>query len=287
MSYPSRRSFLKTTAALVAAACAGTRRLAAKSLKFPVGLQLYSVRELLEKDLDGTLVKLKTAGIEEVEAAGYYKRTAPEFRKSIENAGLKITSTHHPLEALLGHEDELIEYGHTLGLEYIVCPGLRHKDPNAKGELTLDDYRWACGELNRIGEMVKKAGMIFGYHNHMHEFHSENGVVFYDEMLKLCDPKLVVFEMDCGWVYAGGADPVAYLTKTPKRFPLLHIKDMVKGDDGVIHSPVMGHGKLDIKGVMRAATGLKHYYIEQEEFVGIEPIEAVHQDAEYMKHLQV
>jgi sugar phosphate isomerase/epimerase len=278
---------LKTTGAVVAATCVGTRRLAAKPVKFPIGLQLYSVRELLEKDLDGTLVKLKTAGIQEVEAAGYYKRTATEFKKSLDNAGLKITSTHHPLGALLGHEDELIEYGHNIGLEFIVCPGLRHKDPAAKGELKLEDYRWACGELNRIGEKVKKAGMTFGYHNHRAEFDKEDGVIYYDEMMKLCDPKLVVFEMDCGWVYAAGADPVAYLTKTPKSFPLLHIKDMVKGEDGVIHSPVMGHGKLDIKACMRAATGLKHYYIEQEEFVGIEPIEAVHQDAEYMKNLQL
>ena len=286
MSLASRRNFMKTTGAVVAAACV-SGKLAAKPFKFPVGLQLYSVRELLEKDFDGTLVKLKTAGIQEVEAAGYYKKTAPEFRKSLDNAGLRITSTHHPLGALLGHEEELIEYGHKLGLEYIVCPGLRRRDPAAKGEMKLDDYRWACGELNRIGAMVKKAGMTFGYHNHRGEFEKENGVVYYDEMLKLCDPKLVVFEMDCGWVFAAGVDPVSYLSKTPERFPLLHLKDMVVTADGVVHSPVMGHGKLNIAACVKAATGLKHYYIEQEEFVGIEPIEAVHQDAEYMKRLQI
>jgi sugar phosphate isomerase/epimerase len=287
MRSTSRRSFLKAAGVISAAACVGVSRLAAKPVGFPVGLQLYSVRELLEKDFDGTLAKLKAAGIQDTEAAGYYKRTAAEFRKSIDNAGLRVTSTHHPLGALLGHEDELIEYGHNLGLEFIVCPGLRHRDPAAKGELKLDDYRWACGELNRIGEKVKKAGMTFGYHNHRAEFDKEGGVVYYDEMLRLCDPKLVVFEMDCGWVSAAGADPVAYLKKTPERFPLLHIKDMVKGEDGVVHSPVMGHGKLDIRACMRAATGLKHYYIEQEEFVGIEPIEAVHQDAEYMRKLEL
>jgi sugar phosphate isomerase/epimerase len=277
---------MKTTGAVAAAACAGGR-LSAKTVNFPVGLQLYSVRELLEKDLDGTLAKLKTAGIQEVEAAGYYGRTAADFRKSIDNAGLRIVSTHHPLTALLEHEDELIEYDHKLGLEYIVCPGLRRRDPAAKGELTLDDYRWATGELNRIGEKVKKAGMTFGYHNHEAEFASENGVVFYDEMLKLADPRLVIFEMDCGWVYAGGADPVAYLKKSPKRFPLLHIKDMVKGSDGVVHSPIMGKGKVDNVAIMRAATGLKHYFLEQEEFDGIEPIEAVREDAEYMRKMQV
>lgn len=282
----SRRTFLKAAGALSAAACVGADSLFARTLHLPIGLQLYSVRELLAKDFDGTLVKVREAGIQDTEAAGYYNRTAAEFKKSLDNAGLTITSTHHPLPALLGHEDELIEYAHNLGLEYIVCPGLRHRDPNAKGDLTLDDYRWACGELNRIGAMVKKAGMTFGYHNHRAEFKSEHGIVYYDEMLKLCDPKLVVFEMDCGWVYAAGVNPVTYLRRSPQRFPLLHLKDMVVEPDGVVHSPVMGKGKLNIPAILRAATGLKHYYIEQEEFIGVEPIEAVHEDAEYMKHVQ-
>ena len=286
MSTTSRRSFLKTAGAVAVATCAAGR-LNAKPLNFPVGLQLYSVRELLAKDFDGTLAKLKAVGIEEVEAAGYYNFSAKDFRESMDQAGLRCVSTHHPLEALLGHEDELIEYGHTLGLEYIVCPGLRHRDPAGTGPLKLDDYRWAAGELNRIGEKVKKAGMIFGYHNHESEFANEGGVVFFDELLKLTEPKLVVYEMDCGWVYAGGADPVAYLKKSPKRFPLLHIKDMVKGADGVVHSPLMGKGKMDNKSILKAATGMKHYFLEQEEFDGVEPIEAVRQDAEYMKNLQL
>jgi sugar phosphate isomerase/epimerase len=287
MSKTSRRSFLKTAGAVAAATCAGAGQLSARPLNFPIGLQLYSVRELLAKDFDGTLAKLKAVGIQEVEAAGYYGRTATEFRASMDKAGLRCVSTHHPLTALLGHEDELIEYGHTLGLEYIVCPGLRHRDPEGKGPLKLDDYRWAADELNRIGEKVKKAGMIFGYHNHESEFANEGGVVFYDELLKLTEPRLVVFEMDCGWVYAGEADAVAYLKKTPKRFPLLHIKDMVKGPDGVVHSPIMGKGKMDTVAILRAATGMKHYFLEQEEFDGIEPIEAIRQDAEYMRNLQL
>jgi sugar phosphate isomerase/epimerase len=281
----SRRSFLKTTGAVVAASCVGAERLSAKTLKLPVGLQLYSVRDFLPKDFDGTLAKVHAAGYEVVEAAGYYKKTAPEFKKSIENAGLKVVSTHHPLGALLGHEDELIEYGHTLGLKYIVCPGLRHKDPSKRGELKLEDYRWACGELNRIGAKVKAAGMQFGYHNHMGEFESEGGVVYLDEMLKLCDPKLVVFEMDCGWVIGAGRDPVEYLTKMPERFPLLHVKDIEKSADGKITSPTLGRGKADYAPIIRAATGMKYYFVEQEEF-DMEPFEALRQDAEYMKKLQ-
>lgn len=260
--------------------------MSAATLKFPIGLQLYSVRELLPKDFDGTLAKIRAAGYREVEAAGYYDKSAADFRKAMDAAGLRCISTHHPMAVLKPRLDELIEYGHALGLEYIVCPSPMHKDPAAKGPLTLDDWRWTAGELNRIGEKVKAAGMRFGYHNHTPEFGSEGGVVFYDEMLRLTDPKLVFFEMDCGWVFAAGRDPIEYLSKTPERFPLLHVKDMAREANGQFHSTVMGRGLVDYKLTLRAATGLKHYFIEQEEF-DIDPIEALKLDAEYMRKLDV
>jgi sugar phosphate isomerase/epimerase len=284
MSNTSRRSFLKATAAVAVSATA--LRLSAKPLGLPIGLQLYSVRDLLPKDFDGTLAKVRADGYTEVEAAGYWDRTAPEFRKSMDKAGLRCTSTHHTLALLLEHGDDLIEYGHTLGLDYIICPWPRRRDPALAGELTLDDWRWVAGELNRIGEKVKAAGMVFGYHNHGPEFGSEGGVVFYDELLRLTDPKLVCFEMDCGWVASAGRNPVDYLGKTPERFPLLHVKDMVKGANGQYHSTVMGRGVVDYKPILRAATSLKHYYIEQEEF-DMDPIEALRLDAEYMKKLKL
>jgi sugar phosphate isomerase/epimerase len=286
MSNTSRRSFLKASGVAAAAACAGAGRLSALPLRLPIGLQLYSVRELLPKDFDGTLRKVREAGYTEVEAAGYYDRKAAEFRHAMDLAGLRCVSTHHALAALLEHGDELIEYGHALGLEYIICPWPMRRDPAAKGSLTLDDWRWVAGELNRVGEKVKAAGMTFGYHNHGPEFDSEGGVVFYDELLRLTDPRLVVFELDCGWVAAAGRTPVEYLSKEPERFPLLHVKDMVKGANGQYHSTVMGRGVVDYRPILRAATGLKHYFIEQEEF-DIDTIEAIRLDAEYMRKLDV
>ncbi|MGA2170054.1 MAG: sugar phosphate isomerase/epimerase [Terracidiphilus sp.] len=286
MSFTSRRTFLKASGAAVAAACADAGRLAAAPLRLPIGLQLYSVRELLPKDFDGTLRKLRAAGYTEVEAAGYYNRTAAEFRHAMDQAGLRCISTHHPLSDLRPRLDELIEYGHNLGLDYIICPSPVRRDPQAKGPLTLDDWRWVAGELNRIGEKAKAAGMTFGYHNHGPEFGNEGGVVFYDELLRLTNPKLVVFEMDCGWVFAAGRNPVDYLSKTPERFPLLHVKDMVRGATGQFHSTVMGRGAMDYRPILRASTGLKHYFIEQEEF-DIDPIEALRLDADYMRKLDV
>src|SRR3954451_6510525 len=285
MSQASRRSFLKTAGALAATAYAGGKFATGAVPHVPVGLQLYSVREQLPKDLDGTLHQLGAIGIKEVEAAGYFHKTAAEFRHSLDAAGLRCVSTHHALLELKPKLDEWIEYGHTLGLEYIVCSWAGvHRDPARKGEMNLDDWRYAADEFNKVGEKVKAAGMTFGYHNHWVEFGTENGVVFYDELLKRTDPKLVVMEMDCGWVVAGGHNPVDYLSKTPERFPLLHVKDLAKQPDGKYKNVVMGKGPIDFKPIMQAATGLKHYFIEQEEFQG-DPMTDFREDVEYMRKI--
>jgi sugar phosphate isomerase/epimerase len=286
MSIASRRSFLKASGVVAAATCVGTKRLSGAPLKLPIGLQLYSVRELLPKDFAGTLAKVRADGYTEVEAAGYFDKPPAEFRKAMDVAGLRCISTHHPMHLLKPQLDQLIEYGHALRLDYIVCPSAMHRDPTAKGPLTLDDWRWTAGELNKIGEKVNAAGMRFGYHNHTPEFGSEGGVVFYEELLRLTDPKLVFFEMDCGWVVAAGRNPVDYLSKTPERFPLLHVKDMARQVNGQFQSTVMGRGVVDYKPILRAATGLKHYFVEQEEF-DMDVIEALRLDAEYMRKLDV
>ncbi len=288
MSNSSRRDFLKTTGAVAAATLVNARNLAAAPLRLPIGLQLYSVRNLLPKDFDGTLHQLSAAGYKEVEAAGYFNKTAAEFRHAMDQAGLRCISAHHTLVQLRSQLDELIEFGHTLGLEYIICSssGGVHRDPSAKGDLTLDDWRYVAGEFNRIGEKLKSASITFGMHNHVPEFAVENGVLVYDELLRLTDPKFVVFEMDCGWVTAAGHNPVDYLSKAPERFPLLHVKDMAKEASGQFHSTVMGRGVVDYKPILRAATGLKHYFIEQEEF-DLDTMEALRLDAEYMRKLDL
>jgi sugar phosphate isomerase/epimerase len=285
MIISSRRSFLKASGALAAAACVGNERLMATTPHMPIGLQLYSVRNLLPKDFEGTLHQLGAAGYKEVEAAGYFDKTAADFGNALNKAGLKCVSTHHQLTQLKTQFDQLIEYGQALGLEYIICSWAGvHRDPTRKGDLNLDDWRYVADQFNAIGEKVKSAGMTFGYHNHVVEFETENGTVFFDELLKRTDPKLVVFEMDCGWVVGGGHNPVEYLSKYPERFPLLHVKDMVKEPDGKLRNVVMGKGFIDYKPIFRAATGLKHYFIEQEEFEG-DPMTELREDADYMKKL--
>ncbi|MGB6744779.1 MAG: TIM barrel protein [Terracidiphilus sp.] len=287
MGFTSRRTFMKATGAF-AAACAGVDRLAAKRLHMPIGLQLYSVRDQLPKDFDGTLAQLHAAGYAVVEAAGFYNRTAADFRGSMDKAGLRCISAHYTLSLLETQLDSLMEYANAAGLEYMICSssGGMHRDPAAKGPATLDDWRWIAGEFNRIGEKIKAAGMTLGVHNHTPEFAVFDGTIVYDELLRLTDPKVVVFEMDAGWVSAAGHDPVEYLKKAPERFPLMHVKDVAPGADGKFHSAVLGRGKMDYSPIMRAATGLKQYFIEQEEFE-MDPMQELRIEAEYMRKLNV
>ncbi len=204
------------------------------------------MRELLPKDFDGTLKKLAAVGYKECEAAGYYNKTATEWKASMDAAGLHCVSTHHTLADLKSKLSELTDYAHAIGLEYIICSwaGL-HRDPKKKGDLDLDDWRWVADQFNEIGQKVKATGLTFGYHNHTVEFGVENGVVFYDELLKRTDPASVIMEMDCGWVVGGGHNPVEYLKQFPERFPLFHVKDLVKGSDGKYKNVIMGKGTID------------------------------------------
>lgn len=287
MRTSSRRDFLKTTGAAAAVALTA-RPLLAESLEAPVGLQLYSVRDLLPKNFDGTLKQLGGFGYRVVEAAGFYKKSATEWRQSMEQAGLRCVSAHYPLAQIKGHEQELIDYAKAIGLEYMICSWVgMHRDPANKSEkLNLDDWRWAADQFNEIGAKVKAAGMQFGYHNHTIEFAQEDGVVYYDELLKRTDRKLVVFEMDCGWVVAGGANPVHYLKQDPERFPMLHVKDLVKQPDGKWKNVVMGKGTIDYHPIFKAASGLKYYFIEQEEFEG-DPMTELHEDAEFLQKFRL
>jgi sugar phosphate isomerase/epimerase len=281
----SRRDFVRCG---VAAVCAAAARLEAKALDLPIGLQLYSVRNLLPKDFDGTLAQVRAVGYTVVEAAGYFNRSARDFRGAMDRAGLRCVSTHNTLSEFETRLDDLLEYGHTLGLEYMICSssGGVNRNPDFKGAHTLDDWRWIAGEFNRIGEKVKAAGMIFGVHNHTPEFATLDGTLVYDELLKRTNPKFVVFEMDAGWVTASGHSPVEYLRRDPKRFPLMHVKDMVRGANGMMHATELGRGVIDYAPVLRAATDLRYYFIEQEQF-DIDPIEALRIDAAYMRKLQV
>jgi sugar phosphate isomerase/epimerase len=297
----SRRTFLKTASA--SAACAAVwsiaPRLMANSLGLPLGLQLYSVRDVLPKDYEGTLRQLAALGFREVEAAGFFNHSAGEVKQAMGQAGLNCVSAHYPLKDLLPKVDEVIQFGKDLGLKYIVCAAPMLKDPSrlkgagflAAGEaMTLDDWRWNAGQFNHIGERVNAAGMHFAYHNHTPEFRSENGVLFYDELMRTTDPAKVSFELDCGWAAVAGQNPTALLTRYPRRIVMLHVKDfkLTPASTPQSHPPSteMGHGTIDYRPIFEAAkkAGIEHAFVEQEEF-DMPEMEALKIDADYMRAL--
>jgi sugar phosphate isomerase/epimerase len=282
----SRRRFLKSTAGAVAGLAAS--RLLAASKPHPRGIQLYTVRETMAKDFNKGLREVASAGFQEVEAAGYYGRSADRFKVAVEIEGLRCVSAHHSLADLLAKEEELIQYAHDLGLEYLICAAPRARDAN-RNELTLDDWKWNFEQFNRIGEKTKAAGIQFGYHNHIEEFKRLDGVLLYDALLRHTDPHLVTMEMDCGWVFAAGFKPVDYLKRHPQRFTLLHVKDMVAKPGNEPHSTEwqsteLGHGEMDYAPIFAAATYMRHYFYEQEEF-DMDPVKAMKISAAYLEKL--
>jgi sugar phosphate isomerase/epimerase len=300
----SRRGFLTTASASAAGAAlwSSVTRLMANPLGLPIGLQLYSVRDILPKDYGGTLAQLAALGYREVEAAGFFGHSPNEVKQAMDHTGLRCVSAHYPLRDLLPKMDEVIQFGNDLGLKYIVCASPMLKDPSrvkdpasraARESMTLDDWRWNAEQLNRIGERVHAAGIRFAYHNHTAEFRSENGTVFYDELLRSTDPAKVTMEMDCGWVVVGGKNPVDYLTRYPARFSMLHVKDFKMGGTAYTNSEPppsteLGRGSIDYHPIFEAAkkASLEHAFVEQEAF-DMPAMEALKVDADYMRALKV
>lgn len=306
MNNTSRRGFLKMAAgaSVAAMALAKAEWLEAYPLGLPLGLQLYSVRELLPKDFDGTLKAIAAAGYTEVEAAGYYSMSAEDFKQAMTTAGLRCVSGHYPMNVLQGNLENVLTYARQLGLQYVVCSSPALKDPSqvklapsAPGyheawmqAFTVDDWKWNADLLNQIGKRAKAEGMMAGYHNHTAAFHKIGKTVPYDVLMKNTDPELVTFEMDCGWVERAGFSPVELLTKYPTRISMLHVKDFeLKAGVENPKSTELGRGSIDYKPIFEAAKKaghLTHYFVEQEEF-DINPLEALRVDAEYMAGLKV
>ncbi len=310
----SRRQFLKMSAALPLVS--GSAFLAADPLGVPIGLQLYTVGKEADADPAGTLKRVAAAGYKAVEGSPMSKVPPAEFRKMLDDAGLKMPSSHYLLPDLLGKLPEKIDGAHALGLEYMVvtvpwvADASRLKagtgtEPGAGfltllNGLTLDDWKWNAEQFNRVGEQVKKAGLQLAYHNHNFEFRPLGTVTGYDEFLRLTDPELVKLEMDCGWMAVAGQDPAAYLAKYPERYRMLHIKDFKKGfapsttlgdkSPGAAVPTELGRGVLDYSHVLSAARKgtIRALFVEQEPpFTEMPALEAIKVDYDYLKDLRV
>jgi sugar phosphate isomerase/epimerase len=267
----TRRSFLATLGAVAAvgacrksapaqsgtvAAAAGGRRLER------VGIQLYSVRDEMKRDVAATLARLGEIGYREVEFAGYFDKTPAEIRDLLQRSGLTAPSTHIPYETLKGNWDQALDHAVAVGHQWVTIPWLA---PNLRG--TAAGWRSIAADFNRGAERAKARGLRFAYHNHEFELKPVEAQVPLDILLAETDPALVDFEMDVYWTVNGGADPLAYFRRHPTRFPLLHIKDSAGPPD---HKQTdVGAGTIDFASIFRLdaeqRSAVKHAFIEHDQ----------------------
>lgn len=299
----TRRSFLECSSLALMTAMGGAKSFAAGAgtgpLGRPIGLQLYTVKDEASRDLVGTLKKLAAIGYREVETAGFYGKSGKEMRALLNEHGMTAPSAHTSMSELQKDPQKLVDGAAEVGAKFFVCafPALPGNAAAQGGtaiakSITLEQWQWNAEQLNRIGELAKKAGMQAGYHNHNMEFRSYNGVVAFDQLLKWTDPSLVTFELDLAWVVTAGADPIAYLKKHANRISLLHVKDVRKdavttADELKSQTIEVGRGKIDWKSIFAACDPkyIKHYFVEQENFTG-PTVDATRASYEYLSTLK-
>jgi sugar phosphate isomerase/epimerase len=283
-----RREFIQSSAAAAAgllvmsSGCAKTATAAVAGDK-GIGLQIYTLRDTIFKDPKGVLKQVADFGYTKLETFAYkdgsiFGMPFADFGKYMKDLGMKVTSGHYGLDQAKSDSwEKAVTDAKSIGQEYLVVPYLQ--EPDRK---TIDDYKKVCEALNKAGEVVKKNGLKFGYHNHAFEFQTLEGQMPYDVMLKELDPKLVDMEMDIFWVVNAGQDPVKYFEKYPGRFTQWHVKDMEKTDK--MRNADVGTGTIDWKNIFANAkkSGMKHFYVEQETYPGA-PIDSVGQSIKYLK----
>ncbi|MFD2935535.1 sugar phosphate isomerase/epimerase family protein [Spirosoma flavum] len=251
----TRRDFLLTTGSMatllaVEPAWAATNK--------PIGIQLYTVRDLMNQDPVGTLKQLAAIGYTELESyqgdKGIYFGLKPaEFTKIARDLGMNLFASHFNFSQT---PEASITQAAEVGLKYMIVPFNKLTD--------LESSKRAVDEYTRLGELCRKHGVQFGYHNHGYDFETFDGVMPYDLFLKQIDPKLMVMELEIYWFARMKKDPVAYIQKYPGRFPLWHVKDMDKHDPTA--NTEVGKGNIDYKRLFDHAkqAGLTHALVEQD-----------------------
>lgn len=278
----TRRNFIKTTALTGLATALIPKSIFAAELNYPIGIQLYTIRDLVANDLRGTLQILADIGYNSIEAAGYgsgkfYGHSSKEFKKLVEGFGLVPLSTHSGVT--VENAAQVAEDSIKAGMRYLVLPSLA-----SEYRKDIDGYKKAAEEFNKIGEVCKSVGISFGYHNHGFEFEKMGESIPYDILLENTDPELTFMQIDTYWMVYGGYDPLKYFNKYPGRFKLWHAKDMV--DDDSRESTEIGSGKLDFPAYfeMAESAGLEAVFVEQEAFK-MDPVKSITKSYQYLKSL--
>jgi len=297
----SRRNFIKKSAIAVAAATMIERTSLAGTIKADnIGMQLYSIREDMTKDPLGYLKQIANMGYMNVEHASYVDRKfygypAGEFKKILDSLGLIMISGH----TVMGteHWDKVkkdftdswkltLEDAAILQQRYVVSPSM-----DESFRKSYDDLKQCLDIFNKCGELCKKSGMKFGYHNHDFEFSQRlNNEKVFDIMMRSIDPALVIVQLDIGNLYSGGAIAADVIRQYPNRFENIHVKDIIKSTGGIeeYESTIIGEGIVNAKETLELATrlgGTNCYIIEQESYQNKTPMECMKTNLAVMRKL--
>ena len=288
----SRRVFIKSASVLAAGAMINPSIFNYKQ-KY-IGLQLYTVRDAMQKDPAGTLAQVAKMGYNSVEGATYtgtekfYGMDAKTFAALLKKNNLIMPSSHYRLGeektngedtkgTMLHDWDNAVSDAKAVGLKYMVCAFL---SPAERGD--LEHYKYVAEQLNKAGERCKKAGIQLCYHNHDFEFSAQDGKLPYDILLNNTNANLVKMEIDLYWVTKAGKDPIALFNQHPGRFPLWHVKDM---DNTPEHAfTEVGNGTINFKKIFARSekAGLKYFFVEQDKTPG-SPFDSIQKSISYIK----
>ena len=281
-------SALATTGVLLSSYLPGCKSSSiAKDVRNKFGLQLYTLRDVLPQDPKGVLTQVASFGYKQIESYEhkdlgiFWGMKNKEFKKLMDDLGMKIVSSHCDINK--DFERKAAEAGE-IGMNYLLCPYLGPQK-------SIDDFKRFAESFNQKGEICKKHGIRFGYHNHDYSFAALDGQLPQDVMMQNTDKNLVDFEMDIYWVVTAGQDPIAWIDKYPGRFKLSHIKDRKKGASSSERdvSVELGTGSIDFKKILNEAgkKGMEYYIVEQEAYVNTNPIAAAKADADYLKNFKI
>lgn len=294
----SRRQFIRNTALAALGTTLLQQNLFALAKKGELtGIQLYSIRAEMKADPLGTLKQLAAMGYKHVEHANYINRkfygwTAKEFKKVLDDLGLKMPSGHTVMSTQ--HWDAknndftdswkyTVEDAAAMGQMFVISPSMEQKT-----RTDINELKSFMNVFNKSGELCQKFGMKFGYHNHDFEFsESLSGKTLFDIILTETDPKLVMQQLDIGNMINGGAKALDIMKKYPGRFESMHVKDEITATEGheKYESTILGKGIIPVKEVVDLGRqwGTKHFIVEQESYQGKMPIDCAKEDLEIMK----
>ncbi|GAB3495201.1 sugar phosphate isomerase/epimerase [Spirosoma knui] len=264
---------LKSALFGVAALGLGLTAVSAQSSKsvytFPLGIESYTYRNSFPKDVTATLDLIKSLGFTEMEGGAPKGLTEEEFKKMLDQRGIKLVATGSGYEQIVKDPESVVKKAKALGASYVMVAWIPHQ----KSNFSLENAQKAVEDFNRVGKVLADNGLTFCYHNHGYEFQPYQDGTLFDYIVKNTDPKYVSFEMDIMWAQHGGADPVKLLNKYGSRWKLMHLKDLRKGVKGDLsggtppeNDVVLGQGQIDMPAVLKTAkkVGVKHYFIEDE-----------------------